>query len=257
MQAEQKHYVLPFSSHRRSSSMCSHLLSRFPISPLLIHVPSPACIFKSCVELVCRHLVQSSAFFCIQAEQSSACLLFLTQGCGHLYHFVPSAFSWLPKMPERKRAKPPRFVSSSSSPDDDPQRVVLEPTAELQRIWNEIQLKTQRQMLEEHLTSTSRSLRPPSAAPSVLSANNDVYTTAGLSPGSTTGNQLPQPSDGAEPETSQERRPRGKRIKRLDLDSRVEAAFKRRMKLCRQDHVLKKTLVRMLLRNTTLSVNRH
>ncbi|KAI1803693.1 hypothetical protein F4811DRAFT_323373 [Daldinia bambusicola] len=108
-------------------------------------------------------------------------------------------------------------------------RIIVEPTPENQRIYNEIRQTHERMRLQTHVAS-QHNLLPPQAAPSITSTIHSPTDEPGT----------PSVQDGTTQGTDQPRRQRGRRKGPLDSRTRLNTALKRKLKLACPHHRAKK-----------------
>ncbi|KAI0384556.1 hypothetical protein F5Y04DRAFT_232077 [Hypomontagnella monticulosa] len=120
------------------------------------------------------------------------------------------------------------MASPAQARNAHPPRIVVAPTLENQRIYNEIRQTHERMRLQTHVAS-QQNLIPPSAAPSVSTIHSPVDE-----PGS------PSTQDPATQDGSQTKRPRGRRRGPLEAATRLKTALKRKLKLACPNHRAKK-----------------
>lgn len=129
------------------------------------------------------------------------------------------------------RALLPPFVPTQPSRGHEPRnthRIIVEPTPENQRIYNEIRQTHERLHLQTHVAS-QQNLLPPQSAPSV----STVYSPT---------DELETPTlDAATQDTDPPKRPRGRRRGPLEATTRLHTALKRKLRLACPRHRKKKT----------------
>ncbi|KAI8966370.1 hypothetical protein F5Y11DRAFT_153851 [Daldinia sp. FL1419] len=108
-------------------------------------------------------------------------------------------------------------------------RIVVEPTPENQRIYNEIRQTLERMRLQTHVAS-QQNLLTPHAAPSISSTIHSPTDEPGT----------PSTQDVATQDADRPRRQRGRRRGPLDSNTRLNTALKRKLKLACPHHRAKK-----------------
>lgn len=138
---------------------------------------------------------------------------------------------------------PPRSESISSHTP----KIVIEPTERTQEIYNQIRKEQNRLNLHSHVTSQTNDdlLNVPNApgmvrSPTVESCTSSIYSGPEDLLASAT-------QESSVAENSQGRRPRGRRHRPLDAETRLHTALKRKLKLTCEKHRQKKTTVSRLL----------
>lgn len=149
--------------------------------------------------------------------------------------------------PYKQEYDPNRDVYSYQTPSRSPSsgshvplKIIIEPNEVNQNIYNQ----TRDEQNRVHLTSQTNDdlLSPPSAAtPMTRSITGDSYASSNCS-GSEDLHASPA-QETAVAENGQARRPRGRRNKPLDADTRLHTALKRKLKLTCEKHRRKKTTV--------------
>ncbi|KAI2634703.1 hypothetical protein GGS26DRAFT_520267 [Hypomontagnella submonticulosa] len=122
------------------------------------------------------------------------------------------------------------MASPAQSRSVHPRRIIVPPTPENQRIYNDIRQTHERMRLQTHVTS-QQNLLPPSAAPSV--STSTIHSPID-EPGS------PSTQDPATQDANQTKRPRGRRKGPLEASTRLRTALKRKLKLACPHHRAKK-----------------
>lgn len=126
---------------------------------------------------------------------------------------------------------------SHSSSSHAPSRIVVEPTEENQRIYNQTKAEQSRHQVPSQTDDDL--LCPPNAAPAM--ARSESYASSNCS-----GSEDP-PTPAAQESTATNngpaRRQRGRRHRPLDADTRFYTALKRKLKLTCDKHRQKKTTV--------------
>ncbi|KAI2464749.1 hypothetical protein F4781DRAFT_56315 [Annulohypoxylon bovei var. microspora] len=117
----------------------------------------------------------------------------------------------------------PRGCESRNGP-----RIIVEPTQENQKIYNEIRQTHERMRLQTHVAS-QQNLVPPPAAPSISTVHSPIDDP-----------ETPCTQDVTTQDTDRPRRPRGKRKGPLKNDTRLHTALKRKLKLACPRHRAKK-----------------
>ncbi|OTB07338.1 hypothetical protein M426DRAFT_318023 [Hypoxylon sp. CI-4A] len=110
-----------------------------------------------------------------------------------------------------------------------PPRIVIDPTPENQRIYNEIRRTHERSNLQSHVAS-QQTLQPLPTAPSVSTIHSPIEDP-----------ETPSTQDAAAQDGDRPRRPRGRRRGPLEAATRLNTALKRRFKLTCTHHRAKKT----------------
>ncbi|KAI2619699.1 hypothetical protein GGR54DRAFT_640023 [Hypoxylon sp. NC1633] len=125
---------------------------------------------------------------------------------------------------------PPKVSPKASRGCDsrDSNRIIVQPTDEYQKVYNEIRQTYERQHLQTHIAS-QKSLLPPSAAPSVSTVHSPVDDLG-----------TPFSHDTTAQDPDQQKRPRGRRKGPLEAQTRLNTAVKRKLKLTCQPHRAKK-----------------
>ncbi|KAI1392198.1 uncharacterized protein F4822DRAFT_118995 [Hypoxylon trugodes] len=121
----------------------------------------------------------------------------------------------------------PPHMSRSYDPRN-PLRIIVEPTAENQRIYNEIRQTHERTRLQTHVAS-QQNLLPNPAAPSVSTAHSPIDDP-----------ETPSTQDLTAQERERHRKPRGRRRGPLKDNTRLNTALKRKLKLACPHHRAKK-----------------
>ncbi|KAI0886066.1 uncharacterized protein GGS22DRAFT_159768 [Annulohypoxylon maeteangense] len=131
------------------------------------------------------------------------------------------------RMPPLTLLAPVQHVSRSYEPRNGP-RIIVEPTQENQRIYNDIRQTHERMRLQTHVASQQNPVPPPStlSVSTVHSPIDDPETTS--------------TQDVPAQDTDRPRRPRGKRRGPLKNDTRLHTALKRKLKLACPHHRAKK-----------------
>ncbi|KAF2970498.1 hypothetical protein GQX73_g3069 [Xylaria multiplex] len=117
--------------------------------------------------------------------------------------------------------------------------IMIEPTVEYQRFYNQTRREMDRQRLEFHITENN--LEPPQAEPMSRSTTSDSHPS--LSPStacSHVGDSIPPLSPDPATEGIRSRPTRGKRRGPLELETRTKTAFKRKFKLTCARHRAKR-----------------
>ncbi|KAI0848167.1 hypothetical protein F5Y00DRAFT_253533 [Daldinia vernicosa] len=109
-------------------------------------------------------------------------------------------------------------------------RIIVEPTPENQRIYNDIRQTHERMRLQTHVVS-QQNLLPPQAAPSIGSTIHSPTDEPGT----------PSTQDATTQDTDRSRRQRGRRKGPLEARTRLNTALKRRLGLTCPHHRAKKT----------------
>ncbi|KAI1451593.1 hypothetical protein F4805DRAFT_84920 [Annulohypoxylon moriforme] len=133
--------------------------------------------------------------------------------------------------PTRDRM-PPLTLSTSASRSCESRnvpRIIVEPTQENQRIYNDIRQTHERMRLQTHVAS-QQNLVPPPSAPSISTVHSPIDDP-----------ETPSTQDVLAHDTDRPRRPRGKRRGPLKNDTRLHTALKRKLKLACPHHRAKKT----------------
>ncbi|KAI1141019.1 hypothetical protein F5Y05DRAFT_296185 [Hypoxylon sp. FL0543] len=130
------------------------------------------------------------------------------------------------------RASRPPFVPTQPSRGHElrsTHRIIVEPTPENQKIYNEIRQTHERLQLQTHVAS-QQNLLPPPSAPSVSTVHSPTDEL-----------ETPTTLDIATQDTEPPRRQRGRRRGPLEATTRLHTALKRKLKLACPHHRIKKT----------------
>ncbi|KAI0838075.1 hypothetical protein F5Y06DRAFT_60935 [Hypoxylon sp. FL0890] len=130
------------------------------------------------------------------------------------------------------RALVPTYVPTQPSRGHEPRnahRIIVEPTPENQRIYNDIRQTHERLQLQTHVAS-QQNLLPPPSAPSVSTVQSPTDEL-----------ETPHTLDVATQDTDPPRRQRGRRRGPLEATTRLHTALKRKLKLACPRHRAKKT----------------
>ncbi|OTA95437.1 hypothetical protein M434DRAFT_209576 [Hypoxylon sp. CO27-5] len=130
------------------------------------------------------------------------------------------------------RALLPPFIPTQPSRGHEPRnthRIIVEPTPENQRIYNEIRQTHERLHLQTHVAS-QQNLLPPQSAPSVSTVYSPTYEL-----------DTPPTLDASTQDTDPPKRPRGRRRGPLEATTRLHTALKRKLRLACPRHRAKKT----------------
>ncbi|KAI1417171.1 hypothetical protein F5Y13DRAFT_81292 [Hypoxylon sp. FL1857] len=130
------------------------------------------------------------------------------------------------------RALLPPFVPTQPSRGHEPRnthRIIVEPTPENQRIYNEIRQTHERLHLQTHVAS-QHNLLPPPSAPSVSTVHSPTDEL-----------ETPPTLDAATQDIEPPKRPRGRRRGPLEASTRLHTALKRKLRLACPRHRAKKT----------------
>ncbi|KAI0894444.1 hypothetical protein F4806DRAFT_123981 [Annulohypoxylon nitens] len=130
-------------------------------------------------------------------------------------------------LPQLTLLTPGQQTSRSFEPRSGP-RIIVEPTPEHQRIYNEIRQTHERLRLQTHVAS-QQNLVPRQSAPSASTAHSPIDDP-----------ETPSTQDLPSQDTDRPRRPRGKRRGPLKNDTRLHTALKRKLKLACPLHRAKK-----------------
>ncbi|KAI5867708.1 hypothetical protein GGS23DRAFT_190514 [Durotheca rogersii] len=133
-------------------------------------------------------------------------------------------------MSSHARGQIPPGLPVQSCKTSEPHSIVVEPTPENQKAYNEIRRAHERASLQTHLAS-QQSLRLPSTAPSVASAAPSHSDEPGG----------PCAHEAMATGTNRSKKPRGKRKGPLEAQTRLRTAVKRKLKLACPHHRAKKT----------------
>ncbi|KAI0012016.1 hypothetical protein F4779DRAFT_614968 [Xylariaceae sp. FL0662B] len=136
----------------------------------------------------------------------------------------------------------PQVASQSSrSPDSRHGSVIIvEPTPENQKIYNQIRQEHQLCRLQTD-AATQHNLLPPPAAPSMSrSTTNESYGSQSTIHSHVDRSGTPSPQDTATNRAGQPKRPRGRRKGPLDANTRLNTAVKRKLRLACPRHRAKK-----------------